>query len=555
MKLYTEDQLLDEATRKQLIKHIDSESNKRRKREAFRRYECLKDKTVNYVLDLLLKQFDVETVYEMQYAMSNLSVFRKVIQKLAKVYANGVKRTMPTESDTALIEDAAVYLDMNAAMKKTNRYFRAFLNTLVFVKPQSYEGGKDVCLEVLPPFHYDVVEKADNPRDALAIVLSDYAPTRDTLYSLNDAALAGRSGVGHAKQIDAPVQSFSSITGIGGGASAEGDKRRFIWWSKGLHFTTDVNGVITDREAGEEITNPIAMLPFVNFVGEQDGQFWAEGGQDLADAGVSINVGLTNIKHAGFSQGFGQLYMTGKDLPKSVKTGINHCVQLEVTDKDEPQPTIGYLSANPPLDSLKSILEMEVALMLTTNNLSTSGFSVSLQGGKDFASGIALMIDKSESVEDISEQAAVFVKKEPEIFALAAAWSEVYRASGELTEAAAAIAYPKNPEEVQVAFPSSKPVMSESEQLDIYQKRKDMGLNTMIEILMRDDPSLTEETAQAKLDKIAAEKSAAMDTAIQTAGATDGNQSEKDDGNGGGNVVNDKPNGGAEVNGGSQGAG
>ncbi len=539
MYIKSEQDILNEETRAKLIEGFNDSANQRRKDDAFKAYECLKDKTINYVLELLMKQFDSSTVVEMQYAMSNISILRKVIDKLAKVYTNGVKRTMKNKSDTQAVESAAEYIDMNAAMKKANKYFRTFKNTLAFVRPMKNGEQYDIKVEVLPPFKYDAVENADNPEVPLAIVLSDYVTSRKPLYALGDAAYAGRSGVRESHQIDAPVQQTPG-TGITGNDGGSEDKREYIWWTKSYHFTTNAKGVILNTsEDGEEAgtDNPIKELPFVNFAGEQDGCFWAEGGSDLVDTGVKINVDISNIKHIGNTQGYGQLYMTGKDLPKSFKVGPNHCVQLEQVDKDAPTPTIGYLTSNPPLADLKSIIEMQVALMLTTNNLSTSGFSVSLQGGKDFASGIAMMIDKSESIEDIEEQAEVFIKREPQVWCLVYAWLTAYKSSGKLTEEANALKIVKTPEEVSVSFPSPKPVVSESEELDVLQKRKDLGLNTQVELLMRDDPSLTEADAQAKMEKIQAEKlnnAAAVVGAVGAAVApgkdVNGNQSQKSDG-------------------------
>ncbi len=555
-KIKSEDDLLNQDVRAKIIEGFQSQKNICRKDEAFKAYECLKDKTVNYVLELLLKQFDLTTVQEMQYALSNISILRKVIDKLARVYNNGVKRTVPDSAiDTASVEQAAEYLSMNTTMKKANKYYRTFKNTLAYVRPRKAGELYDIAVEILPPFKYDAVENPDNPELPLAIVLSDYKPRRKTLYAIGDAALAGRSNVRIVNEVDTVLlQSYTPSTGIVGAGDSSECHEEYIWWTEHYHFTTNVKGQIisyeqSDTESGFE--NPIGMLPFVNLVAEQDGCFWAEGGQDLVDTSISVNVDLTNIKHIGNSQGYGQLYMTGKDLPKSVKVGPNHCVQLEQNDKDEPAPTIGYLNSNPPLADLKSIIEMEVALMLSTNNLSTSGFATSLQGGKDFASGIAMLIDKSESIEDINEQAQMFIDKEPEIWERFYAWLEVYKSSGELTDEAQVLKPVKNPEEIDIAFPSPKLVMSESDQLDVLQKRKDLGLNTTVELLMRDDPSLTEETAQLKLDKIKAEKmanAASMGLPVPNAanGDLNGNQSQEGGGVSGQNGLDDQPSGGPQ---------
>jgi hypothetical protein len=595
MARFTEKQIFEDAElRKALIKQWDADSS--RKHEAFKAYECLKDKTDYYVLQLLLKQFDAATVGEMQYAISNISIFRKIVDKLARVYANGVKRTMPeteeekkareeklaqaevdaklppppaadpnarppapgdqppednppspaapampapvaekspSELATEQVEKLAELLDMNGAMKKANRFFRAFLNTVIYIRPMPVEDGKyTLKLEVKPPFAYDVVENDDNPAEPIAYVCSDYVPAREvpTIYAIGDAATVGRTGV--VRTLEAPSVALVRTDQIAGGDSAgEKDTREFVWWTKSYHFTTNVKGEIISQADGETAgANPILEMPFVTLNGEQDLCYWAEGGRDLIDTGVRINVDLTNYKHISICQGYGQMFMTGKNLPKQIKVGPNHCIQI-TQDEGEPTPQVGFMNANPPLDQLKASIEMTVALMLSTNNLSVSGFKTSLGGGAEFASGVALAIDRSESTEDINEQALLFVKKEPEVLAKVALWHDVYKSKGLLSEELAAIQPPKDIGKVQTQFPPAKPIVSEKEELEVIQMRKDLGLNTDVELIMRDDPSLTEAEAREKLAKIKEENKANQATVgIPTPGGPNGNPGQKGNG-------------------------
>jgi hypothetical protein len=401
-------------------------------------------------------------------------------------------------------------------------------------------------------------------------------PTRKPLYAIGDAAVAGRNGIAvrELHQVNMPIQQTQSGTGIvQGDAGNDKDKKEYIWWSENFHFTTNGKGELIPGDHDADDTpegsgeNPIKILPFVNFAGEQDGTFWAEGGDDLVDTAIKINVGITNVEHIGNSQGYGQLYMTGKNLPKSVKVGPNHCVQLEQEDKDSPAPTIGYLNSNPPLAELKAIIEMKVALMLSTNNLSTSGFSVDLKGNsKSFASGIAMMIDKSESVEDINEQAEIFSKREPKVWKLAYAWLDAYRSSDLLTDEAKALKPVKQPELVMTEFNDAAPVVAETDELTAIEKRKALGMNTMLELIMRDRPGMTEDEAKAKLEEIQAEKQANADAMGLPMGGdpnanpndpnakkpgapggdVNGNQGQKDGGNFGKNNNNPGSSGGAK---------
>lgn len=510
-----ESDILDEAKRKQLIEHWNSSSNQCRKDEAFKAYECLKDKTNNYVMELLLKQFSYDTVVEMQYAITNISVLRKVIDKLAKVYANGAKRTMPGKEgdgelesqspDTKALDELVWYLGLDEAMTKCNRYYRTFKNALAFPKPvNNGEGKYDVQIEILPPFLYDAVESPYDPKKPLAIVLSDYSAKRKTLYYLGDAGVAGRTGQSHVE--NAPVNQVLNTNMLKD--DSKSDSREWVWWSKNYHFVTDVNGKIktSSDDLETEGKNPILTLPFVNFAGEQDNSFWAEGGRDLVESGIQINVDLSNYRNIGTTQGYGQLYMTGKNLPKSVKVGPQHCVQLEWDKDNDPQPQIGFLNANAPMSEMKEGIEMFVALMLSTNNLSTSNFAASLNGGSNFSAGISMMIDKSESIEDINDQAKIFIHNEPMVLDIAGRWLEAYKA--DLTDEAKALRVPKNLIDEQVSFPPSQILVSEADKLATLKLRKELGLNSNIELVQRDNPGMTVQEAQMKLDRIKADQSA-----------------------------------------------
>ena len=92
MRIKNEQDILKIEVRKTIIDEIKGSENQARKHEAYKRYLCYKDKTKDFVIEQLLRQFDQSTVEEMQYCVSNISFVRKIIDKLARVYNNGVMR-------------------------------------------------------------------------------------------------------------------------------------------------------------------------------------------------------------------------------------------------------------------------------------------------------------------------------------------------------------------------------------------------------------------------------------------------------------------------------
>lgn len=535
MRVKKETDLLDVQIRKRIIEEIQSRENQERKDEAFKRYECMKDLVNRWVVKELLKQFDAATVEEMSYAISNISITKKIIGKLARVYNNGVKRTVPDKKEpgvikkviskitgskptetsdlTKQIEEIADYLEMNSKMKKVNKYVKLQMQCAVFVKPipdQDDENLYQLKLEIMQPYLYDVVEQYHDREKAMAYVLSHYSPTGSGANSLvaTNVARAGRmyltptikpEGDGQ-DQLIANSQTDKDI-----------DKKEYIWWSKNYHFTTDAKGEIIKSDIGDNPDsgnneNPIGILPIKEFVRDQDGTFWSAGGNDLVSGDILINCMITNLNHIGVTQGYGQFFMKGKNLPKQIKLGPNKAITMEVDSKEDPDPSIGFATANPPLDELMRSVEMYVALLLTTNNLTTTGLATKLDSFKNAASGVALIIDKAESIEDVVDQQQIFIDGEPEVFEIISAWLNYYGPRNQLCEDL--VPYKGLPADIDVnlKFGDAQPIMSETEKLNNIAMREKLGINTAVELIMKDDPSLTEQEAEEKLTKLLEDK-------------------------------------------------
>ncbi len=505
IRIEKEEQVVNDQTlRKAIIAEINLSENQARKDEAYRRNLCLKDKTKLYTILELLKQFDNTTVSEMSYSLTNVSVARKIIDKLARVYSAGVTRSAGEgkTKETEAVEHMAKLLDMNKEMKRTNKYLRAHKNVIAGVIPCKFDdNGKPIYslkMQVLQPYLYDAIEHEYDREKAMFYIISDYQRVMPAQASMNPSTDGrGATGLAPRKIGDSKDQMIADTPG-----DNDGDKREFIWWSSKFHFKTNVKGEILPNEIGEiDTANPIMKMPYENFAMDQDGQFWAEGGDDVFDAGVQINCMLSNLQHIGVTQGYGQFWMKGKGLPKLVKQGPNKVILMEQENKDDPEPQLGFASANPKLSELKDLIIMHVALTLTTNNLSTRSVSTELGGSQDFPSGVALIIDKADSIEDVGDQQEIFRKLEPELFDTAQRWQEVYGSKNLLMEEYKEMLLPRDPT-VELKFLEQRAIMSEKEKLENIKLRKELGINTMLELIMQDDPSLTVKQAEARLTKI-----------------------------------------------------
>lgn len=500
MRIKSEAEILNIEVRQQIIEELKSPENQNRKQEAYKRYLCYKDETTQFIIEQLLKQFDQSTVQEMAYCISNISLVRKIIDKLARVYANGVSREIEGEEElTKSLQKLEKKLDFNTEIKKANKFLKLQKNIAFYIKPcpiQDRYGNElyKVKLEPMNPYLYDAVEDFYDRTRPVCYILSDYSYS-PTQYTTQDAATAGRTS-----PLPTVVRSDGKDDKI---ADSPDDAKQgvIIWWTDSFHFTTDFEGNIV---SGEEITNPIAEMPFVNFAIDQDGQFWARGGNDLIDGAILVNSVLTHNQHVAVTQGYGQFWMKGSNLPRNIKIGPSKALLMEYT-KEDVEPELGFATAAPQIDALRGLVESYVALLLTTNNLSTSAVSAQLSGGASAPSGIAMIIDKAESMEDVNDQRQIFIDKEPAIWRITNKWLKLYNDS--LVEDLKGLELPDDiDEKLVLKFQDAPQIMSETEKLNNLKLRKELGLDTMIDLIMKDNPSLTKEQAEDKLKEILAEK-------------------------------------------------
>lgn len=527
IKIQKESDILDEGFRARVIEEIEGIENRRRRTEQFKRYEVLKDLTDRYTRNLLLAQLDSQTVAEMEYALTNISFARKIVDKKARVYSNGVKRTLSRKRDTENLEFCARLLDFNSKMKKLNRYLVSMKNVLAYPRPVRVPQDDDsnlfdINLQIIPPYLYDIIENPNMPEEAMIAVLSNFDPDEAMPSASLSPETEGR--VRNTGNRLRPRRGDNKDQTIADHPVDEDqpNNKQYQWWSKNWHFTTDAKGAIIDKDTNmplniedpEMITNPIQEFPFVNFAAEQDGAFWALGGSDLTDGGIRINSVLTHIIHIAVTQGYGQLVLKGKNLPRSVKVGPNHAIRLEAPEGEQGQnPDAQFISANPPVDQLLELLKSYVALLLTTNNLSTAGVSANLDGSMNAASGISLIIDKSENLDDIQEDQQTFRDKEKEVWKLFFKWVDVLRKDNLLIEKwdECKVVSDNDLDKMTLTFPQPRVITTESERLENIRKRKELGLNTKLELMMIDDQSLDEKTAREKLERIMEEKQQNMD--------------------------------------------
>lgn len=485
MKLMNEEYLLDVTFRQEVIEHINCKANIARKHEALRRYEVYKDQTRKWVIDSLKKDgLKPETVAMMENRASNISICKKIVNKLARTYSGGVQREVANNVEaTKSVEAMAQYLSFDDKMKKNDRYRELQRNAVAHFVQERSGGTEDapqyrVGMRIMGPWEYDVLEDCYNREIARAYILSDFT---------------------------------DQVTETG-----KGKRKRYIWWSEKYHFSTWEDGTLCepmtayDEQGEPDLMNPIQMLPFVKNAEEQDGKFWAEGGEDIADGSILVNKTITDMFFVLMLQGFGILVVTGKNLKDKYTIGPNQAILLE-QEEDGPQPTAQFANANPQLDMWMRAIEQYLALLLTTNNLSVAHVAGKLDVNT-FPSGIAAIVEMSEVTLETEDKFSQYAAQEREAFQIVQRWQEYLTATDECDPVFKAL--PILPADVGTTlttkFTSAKPIMTESEKLANLKARKELGINEEVDLIMIDNPDMSRQDAEAKLLKIKQAKLEAM---------------------------------------------
>lgn len=479
IKLIKQDQILDKTFRMKVIEEILSNENSARKLEANRRYEIYKDKTVEWVVKKLKEEgLEEKTISLMKNRATNVSICRKIVDKKSQTYLGNVLREASIESEVAgtpqikLLEDE---LEFNENSKKSDRWLELFKNTSTQIVPvlnqrASDREGRDLYdlkMKVFSPSQYDVLPFSNNSEQAGCVILSEFIENK---------------------------------------MSSNKKDHEFIWWSDRYHFTTDANGDYIASKSPVDLLNPIGLLPFVFASDDQNGKFWAEGGNDLVDAAILVNTLLTDINSIAYMQGWGQIVITGGEgLPKQFTVGPHNALVMTFDKDKEPEPKVSVVSPTPPIDAWLRLIEQYVALVLSTNNLSPSNLSIKLDPA-NFPSGVAMMIEQSQSTESVIDKQAYYRDIERELWQIVFSWQNLYYNQSKLTKSFTQIGPVPEGTDVKVKFEFSKAPISEKEKLENIKLRKELGINTEAELLMLDDPELTNQEALEKLKEIKKQK-------------------------------------------------
>lgn len=426
------------------------------RKENKKRHLMYHGSTKEVIKDAICTEFKKqETITELMSRLVSLNIMQKIINKLAGVYKEDPSRNVKSKDETEQekLDKLTECMEFNQRMKEANRFFK--INKKALIEPYLDDLGVP-SLRVLPAHTY---------------VLFSYKTKKKNLPNV-------------VVKIDEVAE-------------------RLIFWTDESHYVTNYKGEpMTDlmQEMGNtEGENPYGILQF-QFINESSSSVSPIQDDDLLGMSVTIPVILTDLLFGLKYQCWAIIWTVGKvgDIPFNP----NSVIQME-WGEDGQEPSVNQIKPEIDSDKLLNTVMALVALLLTTKNLKAGTISDKVTA-ENAASGIAMIIDNSESTEDKKDQQAFFYRAEKGIFQKLKVMMRYWKETKQLhTDYDFDL-----PEDFEVVtqFQDPRPLMTEQEMVETSEKKLKAGFTTLKRELKKLYPGMDDEEVEELYREILEEK-------------------------------------------------
>ena len=475
--------------RLKIISEIESTENKSRKAFSFYQSDILAGRMHEYVLRYLRDKLASSTVSEMT-IISSINLCKLIIEAEATLYRDSVEREFYNLSDDQREEVESIYNELSVDDKYmiANQYFKLQNQTHI----QWILKDGTVKPRPLMAHHLDVIPMSDDPEKAEAYIISSF--DRDFV-SKERVGQSQRPGLG-----EYPFTANLVNEKIADADDWRKSAKRHVVWSKEYNFTMNGKAEILS----EETTNPLGIIPIVEIAKNKEFEYWIRQGQELSDFTIQFNAALSDAYHVVAMQGWGQAVFTGPDglMPEVLKLGKNTVLRLPVDPNNPTAVDFKYVTSGADIEGTLSAVKMLLTMFLSSRGLDPKKIAITNeQGGQSFSSGLERLLSMIQEFESSKSDMSIFKMAEQESFEIIKKYIEVYSGTEFLPMFSSAL-----PEDcyMTVKFKEPQMIQSDSEKLDLIQRKMEMGILSKARAYM-EYYMVDEETAAVELAEIDAE--------------------------------------------------
>ena len=405
---------MEQSQRKRLIGETKTESNKERKDESLSRFEIFNGRQSQYIMEKLEREFDSAAVLQMRKVLS-INISKRIIGEQSSIYKKHPDRIFGDATDAEIEQLDAIYRHARAdfKMRLANEYYKLY-NDQIIMQIIPKEGI--IQMRPLLPHNYDVIPDPNNPEKALGYILHVHDKWRE---------------LSQLKRPDGTDKLRSRATGIEpddtNQSYAEADDykslaERYIVWTDDLHFEMNGLGEIVGEE-GEDITNPIGKLPFVDIANQKDNEFFRRFSSNVTDFAIEFGVCLSDISNISRLQSYAQAVITSENKPEFMVVGPQNVLWLKQDpNPDAKDPKFEFVTPNADLDGALNVLETTLRIFLSSEGLDTSTVGSQVDASNP-NSGIQQLLSMIERFEASQQDVENFRDAEGEQFDIFKRWS------------------------------------------------------------------------------------------------------------------------------------
>ena len=486
--------LLDSGLMSRIINEIESSESIDRKTREWDSYQIFSGNLQAYTLEELQR---TRPKSWKSYTVSNISVSKMVVSKLAKSYKQSPKRDLGNDDKTELYNTILKQANAERQFREFDEIYNLHRDALYWVNWRQKEARYQFMS--LAQYEFDTIRNKDTGE--LEVVILKYPDTTIT-HTVSQLGGDGKADL---------IQEAQSDEG--------GQSKVYAIWSKHQHVVIKVVTERISEASGVQIkksieyvpiddnpsnVNPLGVLPFVyksqstsvgyptpNPIKDQTTTFNALWSELLTTANIQ-GAGILKFKFPEKMQGqFDQMshgLTTALELPQS-------------SDPDDSETDAEYISPSPALAEQKDVYISYLSQVLSEHGISSSS---GIAGGiEKFSSGLERMIAQADVQGIIQENQNCYTDLEQEVFEIVKAWDQLLGFNDFSKE-----------DELSIIYPKPKVLISDIETLATIEKRLSLGLIEKWEALVILDPNMTETTAKAKLKLIDEEKKKNMEDFI-----------------------------------------
>ena len=273
-------------------------------------------------------------------------------------------------------------------------------------------------------------------------------------------------------------------------------KKTYVVWTKEVNFIMNGAGEVL----GEVLPNPIGALPFVEISEQKDYEYWVRQASAYTDFTIEFNAAMTETRQTVKMQSFAvAIVKAPKEMSfKNIQIGPNYILHLPQDEVNGVKTEFEFASPSANIDGSIKFLEVMLSGFLSANGIDPKTVSMSGESAT-FTSGLDRLLSLIDKMQASKDDFDLFQYAETQIFELVKKWLNVLNGSQSI-DSKYQTSVPEDAE-VSVKFYEPAMVQTESDKIDLWAKKIEMGLASEVHALMEME-NLSREQAEEKLREI-----------------------------------------------------